>query len=98
MEAMSHELAPLGPSFVSVTYGALGSTREITREIVERINAEQEFPALVVAWHLPLVRTCGDDIALPHFVLAGGIQNRIALDRLFRRSERTCWLSSVRGC
>jgi methylenetetrahydrofolate reductase (NADPH) len=34
------ELEPLQPSFVSVTYGAGGSTRERTHEIVTRINAE----------------------------------------------------------
>ena len=31
------ELEPLHPSFVSVTYGALGSTRDTTRRIVEHI-------------------------------------------------------------
>lgn len=40
------ELAELRPSFVSVTYGALGSTRERTREVVVRINREQSFPAM----------------------------------------------------
>ncbi len=30
-------LAPLGPKFVSVTYGAGGSTRERTHSTVERI-------------------------------------------------------------
>ena len=34
------ELEPLQPSFVSVTYGAGGSTREKTREIVSRIDRE----------------------------------------------------------
>jgi methylenetetrahydrofolate reductase (NADPH) len=40
------ELAELEPSFVSVTYGALGSTRERTRDVVTRIEAEQRFPAM----------------------------------------------------
>ena len=31
-------LAPLSPDFVSVTYGADGSTRERTHEIVSRIH------------------------------------------------------------
>src|SRR5204863_1217159 len=34
------ELAELQPSFVSVTYGALGSNRERTRDAVTRINDE----------------------------------------------------------
>jgi methylenetetrahydrofolate reductase (NADPH) len=34
------ELEPLQPSFVSVTYGAGGSTRDKTREIVSRIHRE----------------------------------------------------------
>jgi methylenetetrahydrofolate reductase (NADPH) len=40
------ELAPLRPSFVSITYGALGSTRDRTRDIVVAVNREQPFPAM----------------------------------------------------
>ena len=46
------ELAPLAPSFVSVTYGAGGSTRERTHATVERIVRETE---LVPAAHLTCV-------------------------------------------
>jgi methylenetetrahydrofolate reductase (NADPH) len=46
------ELAPLRPSFVSVTYGAGGSTRERTHATVTRILAETE---LVPAAHLTCV-------------------------------------------
>jgi methylenetetrahydrofolate reductase (NADPH) len=46
LEKTVHELAPLQPSFVSVTYGAGGSTRERTRDIVVQLNSEQRFPAM----------------------------------------------------
>jgi methylenetetrahydrofolate reductase (NADPH) len=45
-------LAPLGPRFVSVTYGAGGSTRERTHATVARIARETEIPA---AAHLTCV-------------------------------------------
>ncbi len=40
------DLEPLGPSYVSVTYGAGGSTRERTHEIVARINRETSMTAM----------------------------------------------------
>lgn len=46
------ELAPLAPQFVSVTYGAGGSTRERTHATVARIIAEARLPA---AAHLTCV-------------------------------------------
>src|ERR1700757_2863944 len=45
-------LAPLAPRFVSVTYGADGSTRERTHNLVTRIQRE---PSLVGAPHLTCV-------------------------------------------
>src|SRR6187397_863191 len=71
------ELAELRPSFVSVTYGALGSTRERTRDLVTRINAEQAFPAMP---HLTCVGHTRADIAelLDHYA-AHGIENILAL-------------------
>lgn len=71
------ELAKLRPSFISVTYGALGSTRERTREMVTRINAQQSFPAMP---HLTCVGHTRADIAeLLDQYAAGGIENILAL-------------------
>ena len=55
LEKTIHELAPLRPSFVSVTYGAGGSTRDRTRDIVMQVNREQVFPAMA---HLTCVGHC----------------------------------------
>jgi methylenetetrahydrofolate reductase (NADPH) len=52
-------LAPLRPNFVSVTYGAGGSTRERTHTTVKRILAET---ALVPAAHLTCVAATRDEI------------------------------------
>src|SRR5680860_1761275 len=40
------DFAALGPSFTSVTYGALGSTRERTRDLVVGMNADFGFPTM----------------------------------------------------
>ena len=53
------QLAPLDPSFVSVTYGAGGSTRERTHATVARIVRET---ALVPAAHLTCVAASKDEI------------------------------------
>lgn len=40
------ELSGLSPSYVSVTYGALGGVRDLTRDVVLRVNAEHDYPAM----------------------------------------------------
>ena len=52
-------LAPLGPSFVSVTYGADGSTRERTHDFVERVLRETD---LRVAPHLTCVGASREEV------------------------------------
>ena len=71
------ELAELRPSFVSVTYGAGGSTRERTRDVVIQINREQSFPAMA---HLTCVgHTKVQITALLDEYAAGGVENILAL-------------------
>jgi len=70
-------LEPLGPRFVSVTYGAGGSTRERTHSTVLRIRRET---ALEPAAHLTCVgAACGeiDDIARRYW--DAGIRHLVAL-------------------
>ena len=77
LEKAVHELAPLRPSFVSVTYGALGTTREFTRDAVVRINEDQPFPAMP---HLTCVgHTRADIVSLLDYYADNGIENILAL-------------------
>jgi len=57
--ASIRRLAPLGPRFVSVTYGAGGTTRERTHGTVARIQSET---GLVAAAHLTCVGATRDEI------------------------------------
>ena len=77
LAAAVDELATLQPSFVSVTYGALGVTREPTRATVVRINDEQPFPAMP---HLTCVgHTRPELVDLLHGYREAGIDNVLAL-------------------
>ena len=71
------ELSPLNPSFVSVTYGAGGSTQDRTRRIVERIKKETSLEPMA---HLTCVGSTQDDLAaLLNQYKAAGIENILAL-------------------
>jgi methylenetetrahydrofolate reductase (NADPH) len=70
-------LAPLGPRFVSVTYGAGGSTRERTHATVARIRRETE---LEPAAHLTCVGASREEIdAVARGYWDAGIRHVVAL-------------------
>src|SRR5262245_19899573 len=70
-------LAPLKPNFVSVTYGAGGSTRERTHATVKRILAET---ALVPAAHLTCVAATREEIdTVIGNYCAAGVRHIVAL-------------------
>src|SRR4249919_3864039 len=71
------ELEPLGPSFVSVTYGAGGSTRDRTREVVTWVRKETSITPMA---HLTCVGHTRDEIArILDDYAAAGIVNILAL-------------------
>ena len=77
LEKTIHELAPLRPSFVSVTYGAGGSTRDRTRDIVIDVNRSQPFPAMA---HLTCAgHTQAQVTGLLDEYAAAGVHNILAL-------------------
>jgi methylenetetrahydrofolate reductase (NADPH) len=70
-------LAPLSPAFVSVTYGAGGSTRERTHTTVKRILGETD---LVPAAHLTCVAATRADIdTVVRNYVAAGVRHIVAL-------------------
>src|SRR5512139_2754188 len=79
-------LRPLGPAFVSVTYGAGGSTRARTVELVTRLKRETEVEAVA---HVTCAGASRDEIAsVLDEVAAAGIQNVLALRGDPPRGER----------
>lgn len=71
------KLAPLEPLFVSVTYGAGGSTRERTHGTVKRIVAETH---LLPAAHLTCVAASRDDVnEVARSYWAAGVRHIVAL-------------------
>jgi methylenetetrahydrofolate reductase (NADPH) len=70
-------LAPLGPRFVSVTYGADGSTRERTHNVVSRVQRET---ALTAAPHLTCVGASrGEVLDIARGYWDAGIRHIVAL-------------------
>lgn len=70
-------LAPLGPRFVSVTYGAGGSTRERTHSTIERILKET---TLTPAAHLTCVDASREDVdAVVRQYWETGVRHFVAL-------------------
>ena len=71
------ELHPLHPSYVSVTYGAGGSTRSKTVELVEKIQNELKIRAMA---HLTCVGHTGDELGgILDDLWKAGIVNILAL-------------------
>jgi methylenetetrahydrofolate reductase (NADPH) len=75
--ACVEQLAPFAPRFVSVTYGAGGSTRERTHLAVERIIRDT---ALDAAAHLTCVDASRDEVmGVVDRYLASGVKHIVAL-------------------
>ncbi len=71
------ELAALKPAYVSVTYGAGGSTRDLTHELVMRIQTET---GITVVSHLTCVGSTRDEIrSILEKYKTCGIENIMAL-------------------
>jgi methylenetetrahydrofolate reductase (NADPH) len=71
------QLAPLHPTFVSVTYGAGGATRRLTHDIVVRIKRDIGLEAMA---HLTcLGHTVAELGEILDALTAGGIENVLAL-------------------
>ena len=71
------ELEPLAPSFVSVTYGAGGSTREFTRDTVLWVRRETAIPPMA---HLTCVgHTRAEIESLISVYVEAGVENVLAL-------------------
>ncbi len=70
-------LRPLGPAYVSVTYGAGGSTGQRTLELVKRLKRDSEVEAMA---HVTCVGASRDELAALLDEIAGaGIQNVLLL-------------------
>lgn len=100
-------LEQLGPSFVSITYGAGGSTRQLTRELVHRVQNET---GTMTVPHLTCVNHSESEIrSIVEGYLNRGVQSILALrgdapeggnhdwesDRFSRAAELVSFLRSL---
>ncbi|MEX0953095.1 MAG: methylenetetrahydrofolate reductase [Nitriliruptoraceae bacterium] len=77
LRATLRELEPLQPTFVSVTYGAGGSTRDATRELVEHLRNDTTLNPMA---HLTAVSHTHDELAtILRRHLGAGIDNLMLL-------------------
>jgi methylenetetrahydrofolate reductase (NADPH) len=77
LERTLHELEPLHPSYVSVTYGAGGTTRERTHDLVVRINRETSMTAMAHLCCAAHTRAQLEEIVTRYG--SSGIENILAL-------------------
>jgi methylenetetrahydrofolate reductase (NADPH) len=93
-ERALEELAPMGPSFVSVTYGAGGTTRDKTVETVRHIKDTHGLEAMA---HFTCVGATTDELRTTlEDIRAAGIDNVLALRGDPPRGE-TEWTASEGG-
>jgi methylenetetrahydrofolate reductase (NADPH) len=77
LRASVARLSRLGPSFVSVTYGADGSTRDRTREVVDALRRD---PLLAVAPHITSIGSSREQVLeLARSYWASGVRHVVAL-------------------
>ncbi len=77
LEERLPRLIGLGPSFMTVTYGALGSTRDLTLEVASKIKLEY---GMETAHHLTCVGSSRDEITdILAEIRSQGIENIVAL-------------------
>src|SRR3954451_8634234 len=88
------ELKPLDPAYVSVTYGAGGSTRDKTLEIVQRIKEAIDLEAMA---HCPGVEQTTAEIGPPRARMrAAGIE-RVLASRADPQQGQSEWSKTEGG-